>query len=340
MKLYRGISNSRKAQATLFIILGVLLILIVGVYVLTVPTLEKTEIKKGFDDINIDNVVTGCIEAEAEKAIYLMGYQAGYVNIPDTVDTIDIFVSKVPYWLNDHVLTLPNEFIESELSYYLDSAVLKCINDSNKEYDIEFSQVDSDVVLYDDLIHVTMDVGILVKRGQVERKTGVFSIMKDVRAGMILDKARAIVKDLQDGKKDLSLYTESDGLVIFSYDQGDNNYVYTIFDNSSRVQSNPYQFYFSVKIPEADNPPPQIDRMPPLKVRVGERVYLDYNAEDDMPKYQLEFGLTSFNIPEIDKSTGIIDFTPMKPGLYQALVTVVDGFGQKDYDTLIIEVES
>jgi len=330
----------KKSQASIFLILGVILVITVIFYLLLTATPNEVEIEKGFDDISIDTLIQNCIDVELDNGLFLLGFQGGYVHVPLMADTYDMFVSKVPYWLKDGIdISLSDEFIASELGNYLDNAVPKCIQNTNMEYKLDVKKALSEVSIMDDAIFVGIDVDAIVISGNKEKKTGRFTLVEDIRMGMILDKARKIVADLSDGEEVVEVDPDNSILVIV-YDQGNETLTYSIIDNESIVKGSAYQFTFAIEMPPLDNYPPILDKLSIIKVNVGERVYIDYNATDDFGANQLTYSLTSFNIPSIDRVTGEIDFTPTESGLYQGVVSVVDGFGQKDSDTIIIEVTS
>jgi hypothetical protein len=323
-----------KGQATLFIILGVMVVLIGGIYMLLQPPIEETEIKKGFDDLSIDNLVKACISSELENALFLIGYQGGYVNLLENLEKIDMLVSETPFWLyNRSDFSLTDEFVAGEISYYINLAVPKCILDNSVELKLDISNVRSETIILNESILINAEVDASVVSGDRTRRTGRYSHVKDVRLGLMLSKAREIVVDSKDGSMDIIDMPEE--MVLTGFARGNNQYLYSIIDNNA---GETHIFTFGVDVPTLVNYPPILEQIGTVHAKVGERVYINYTAIDDYPDYQLTYSMMSMEIPPIDPATGEIDFIPEYSGTYTAVVSVIDGFGEKDYDSLTIEV--
>lgn len=327
----------KKAQMSMFIILGVVLIIIIGVLLVLMPASERSEIKKGFDNVYVDTLVRECLTSETENGLFLMGYQGGYTTHPPNAETINIYVSDVAFWLkNGENMAQSNDRIQKELESYVNAAVPGCIIANNNQYQIEVQGVKSMATIFDENLLIDADVDILFRKGDLEKKTGEFSIINEMRLGLILNKARQVTEDLMDGYEVL----DDSEFTVVSYKQERNRHVYAITDQDTIVNGNPYMFTFGIEMPDPQNMAPVIEKKGIIKIELGEPVYVDYNAADDYGQGQLTYSLVSQEIPSIDPVTGIIDFLPERIGTFYGIITVVDGFGEKDYDTLIVEVES
>ncbi|MBI4451781.1 hypothetical protein HY642_07455 [Candidatus Woesearchaeota archaeon] len=131
--------GSRKAQVTIFIILGILLLLgiVVVLYLQGVRPVFPPELFVPKEAKPVYDAVTGCSKRLAEEAVTIMGNQAGYLTLPDTVahqptsyvSMDDAGVMNVPYWYyegEDRTPTLAG--MESEIAIYVKDNLLECVN--------------------------------------------------------------------------------------------------------------------------------------------------------------------------------------------------------------------
>ncbi|MBD3361829.1 hypothetical protein GF358_03485 [Candidatus Woesearchaeota archaeon] len=128
-----------KGQVTVFIILGVLLLLTAGliIYLTTQkvvkPVEEQIIIPEGTEPVY--NYISECIYQTAKQGIIKLGMQGGYVNLPAAItktpashislDPYETF--KVPYWYyqgQDRKPTL--EFLQLEINSYLRQRLTDC----------------------------------------------------------------------------------------------------------------------------------------------------------------------------------------------------------------------
>jgi hypothetical protein len=330
---------NRKSQASTFIIVAVLFLVMLITVLIIISNSNTAEIKESFQTMDIEPLVKSCIIREVDNAVYLIAMQGGYLNYPSTNPTMQLSSVDVAYWIyNKTRMPIAVESIQSEIEAYLNFAVPMCIGQSNNQYQLEFGTPSSRVVITEDEILADVNPSIRAIRGDAEKYIGKNTVVRDIKLGKALNKANAIMLDLIDGKKDEQIYTDKD-IFIISSAKGDYDYIYLLVDNQSTVHSKPFQFSFAVQVPMLQNYPPVISKIPALTLKCCDVIYIDYNASDDYPDYQLTYQLSSVKIPEINATTGVIEFMPDSPGIYQGVVTVIDGFGIEDSDALIIEVE-
>ncbi len=133
--------KQRKAQITVFIILGVIMIISVGIY----SYLRST----GIDPIDILQpksppviaFIDACIESTATEAIRAMGNQGGYINIPPAIRNNPTrylslvpgiggeYTPKIPYWYYEGKTEIPSlRYMEIETERYIDERLGDCLN--------------------------------------------------------------------------------------------------------------------------------------------------------------------------------------------------------------------
>ena len=100
---------SKKSQVTIFIILGIIIVFIIGFLIL----LRYTDLQSYFDNLNIEkfsvspqiknvnDFVIDCLELSGEEALYFIGQHGGYYN-----EKIQNY-NGIPYYLNEGKILVP-----------------------------------------------------------------------------------------------------------------------------------------------------------------------------------------------------------------------------------------
>jgi len=322
--------------------MGVVIVLIILSYLLLSFTSIKFEVKRGFDDIDIDVPIKTCIDFELENALIRTGYQGGYLlNFPE--EYIDNKYSGVPYWLYNGVYTIPSkDLIEDEIALYLEDKVPLCIDFTlSEQYPIKINDIEAYVSIYDEMVIADVDVMASINLGDIEKKTGMFNSINYVGLGKMIDQAQASILEMIDvAGIPMTWLTEQEyPSFVIEHEDG---YVIEIVDYDIELKEEPYTLYYAVSFPEPDNSPPLLYPEGPFKGYVNEEVYVDFDAEDDAYEDQLYFSIVTFepyNTMEINSSTGEISFIPLIDGKYSAYVKVTDVEGLTDTQYLDIEVE-
>jgi hypothetical protein len=128
--------RGKKSQITIFIILGILLLLagvLVFLFQKEILTFKPEEIiltEKG----KIENYISGCINEIGEEALFLAGLQAGYIEVPE-----DIFKdgnkhlklspeNVVPYWARESEANIPSlDYIKEEINKKIEEGLRGCL---------------------------------------------------------------------------------------------------------------------------------------------------------------------------------------------------------------------
>ncbi len=173
---------SKKAQVTIFIIIGLVLVLALILVIALkqeLVTFKPGEIiptQKG----KVEQFLTSCIEQVGDEALATIGAQGGYINVPPDVASDgnrNLRVSSflvVPYWAYGATISIPPlDFIKREVDGYLEQNIRSCLlnTDAFREaYDIvEKSEIDADTEFVDNkvLFNVHWAIEVRNKAGEV-----------------------------------------------------------------------------------------------------------------------------------------------------------------------------
>ncbi len=132
----------KRGQVTLFIIIGLILLLSIGIviYLTTTrvvrPIEEKIEVPADVKPVH--DFITQCLYNTAKTGVNLLGMQGGYIFIPKKIantpaahirlDTLGVF--KIPHWYYEGEDRTPSiKFMQSELSRYVKDQLDLCISE-------------------------------------------------------------------------------------------------------------------------------------------------------------------------------------------------------------------
>jgi len=130
----------RKAQITLFIIIGLLILLFIGVLLYFTSRQAIAPIRKAIQvpqDVKpVSDAVTTCIDQLGKEGLTILGNQGGYITIPKVVEhnpTSYILVDpagivKTPFWYYEGEDRTPTpEFMQRELEVYIKQNLQDCL---------------------------------------------------------------------------------------------------------------------------------------------------------------------------------------------------------------------
>ena len=169
----------KKGQVTVFIILGIIVVILA----ISISYLQSENFRERVQNIafrsvvvpeqaqGVVNYVEGCVENIASDGLKLIGEQGGYVVFPDISPRTYLEVTenrKVPYWLygEDNLENIPTiEEMENELGAYIESRfVSDCGFDSYRDigYNIPEDTIDINVNILDKDVEVNLNTNLQV----------------------------------------------------------------------------------------------------------------------------------------------------------------------------------
>ena len=200
---------SKKGQVTIFIILGILLLLALLLIVLMkkeIVTFKPEEIiptEKG----KIGKYITACIEEVGNDALFKIGVQGGYIELPAEITSnknLHLQISPmnlVPYWAYGQTLRIPSlDEIKIRIDNYLEENVRTCLFENEafqEQYDlIEKSELtaDTEIVQNKVLFNLHWDVEIKNKAGEVITEVINHEAESPIKLKQVYEVARTIVE--------------------------------------------------------------------------------------------------------------------------------------------------
>ena len=339
----------KKAQVTLFIIIGMVILIAVALFLYLNKESAATDLKEESGDAEESSLIVpaaktylqGCLANELEDAVFLMGYQGGYIWIPDSAETESTYYSDVAYWFSDKRSRAPSlKEMETEISQYLENYSKACmlkLGELLPGYDITFKGFEVNTTITPESIDAEARTQIRIAQEKTVQRVTSIPLSLPIRLGMAVDTANAAIRTLEEDPTSVDLTTLLDmPQEIVVHDVDSLKKIIVVRDRNSSVAGLPFQFMFAVELSPEQGNAPAIEAPAEVTANVGERITIDVNATDPNGD-ELVFSLVSFE-HDIDTQTGMITLTPESAGVIELLVTVEDPGGNSDFANIIVDV--
>lgn len=199
---------SNRGQVTVFIILGLILLLVLALLLLFKEEIVKFKPQEidVTDKGKIEQFITSCITSVGEEAVSRVGLQGGYVNVPPEFagdENLHVRTSPftvIPYWAYGSAVYTPSlEMIQSEINSYIETNVRDCLFDLEpfqETYSItEKSPITAhtEAVQNQVVFNVHWDLEIKNKAGEVVTELVDHTAQSSIKLKRVYDTAAAIV---------------------------------------------------------------------------------------------------------------------------------------------------
>jgi len=173
--------HNSKAQITIFLIFGIIIIIVssLAYYSFSIKTkTTESEADKIADTsliFPIQQYVESCMNTVVSKGIYFISSRGGYFSLPNS------FFNDLPptafYIYNNKELLPTKEMIAAELSNYIDNQIEYCLDFSDLYgYNIKAGSPKSTCILGEDNIFLNMELPLTVTAGDTISKLSNFHI--------------------------------------------------------------------------------------------------------------------------------------------------------------------
>lgn len=368
-------NKNKLAQITLFVILGLILVFVLGIGIYFVSNISKEKSKAlpekvqqvSLDTLPIKTFTEECIKRAVIESAYEFGQQQGYYNTPKPY--LDTSFSNIAYYYYKGKDLVPdNKVFEKEFAKIIEENLLIDCTDfsifENLGYNIEFNYLNATTSIFDEEVSVNIDYPLSIKKGNAVNSISKFSYKLPFRIGHINKISKELVNAIVEEPYalDLTLLLNYDvDISVFHYDAC--NDVYIISDNQSKTKysDDDYVFTFAVRLddeycnvnlgynetakleipyPKIENNNPVLEPIQYLTADVSQEFIYKLNATDvdnDTLFYLTEGLLQNYT----NVLTGFIKFTPNESdiGLHLINATVVDINSGSDSKEFYLEIK-
>ena len=320
----------KKAQITIFIIVGVVLLLL-SVFIFTLPTKElERPSPPGDDNEPVKNYIESCLETASTNALLRIGLQGGYIE-PIYYD--NFFTVKRSYLYKDKIPLIPTvEMMEKELSNFIKNRIENCTNLSMPGFQITFpTEFEVTTKIHNESVAFNLDYPIILE--SEDEKINIidpYYLLLDIRLGYLREITEHFILQSFEGYLDYSYLNDQD--INFSiYGYLPNVAEITLIDAKSKLKTEPYIFSF-LKEHETntfDTVAPRFkERIITLTAEHGK--FFKYNLETEYPDNDLVF-YTDTSLFVLSESGELI-YLPEKSqiGTHYIKLQVENEFKEKD----------
>jgi hypothetical protein len=345
--------RNKKSQVTVFIIVGIIVLLIFALAMYISKSNDKSvdneiqTMKTPLEFQPIKNYVEQCIESRTQDVIRVVALQGGYYGISNypleyVVPGLDVSI-YLPYYLYDFENTVIDKSrLEQELSYGIESSLESCMNFSMFHYDIsvDTKALDVQTSLTTNNVIAKVFFTLNIQSEDAINTIDQFDVQVQTDLLNVYNVAKLITDEQYINGNEICITCLSDIVNSIGYNldmvevEGDSYYViiYTISDSNSDIVYNfAHRFnlddgYNALNIESIDTLNAVIDyKFNYIILATGNN--LTFSDDSDL-----------FNI---DSKSGLIEFTPkyINSGEHIITITVEDFNGNKvtEIFTLIIE---
>lgn len=363
-----------KAQITLFLVLGVILLFVVGIGIYFISNLQKEKIVKksekaqqlNLETLPIKTYIDECIRKVAVESAYEFGQRQGYYDVPSP--NLGTNSSNIAYYYFKSKNLVPQRHIlEREFSKIVEENLLIDCTDfsifDNLGFNVEFSDVNATAQIFENQIIINVDYPLSIIKGATINSIDKFTYTLPFRVGHIIDISKELVNALVEEPYalDLTLLLNHDvDISVIHYDNC--NDVYIIIDNESKMNpsDDDYVFTFAagfedkycnlnvsseiakldIHYPEIENNNPVLKEIPYLTANINQTFSYKLNASDkdnDILFYLTERIVKNYT----NVLTGLIKFTPKESdiGIHLINATVVDIKSGTDSKQFYLEIK-
>ncbi len=238
----------KKAQVTIFIILGLIIISVFGILFL----LKYENIKNYFESLNVERLnvppqiksindfIGECFKSSSDEALYFIGQHGGYYNERVTG------YEGIPYYLAKNELLIPKkEKIENEISEYINDAFIICINNFEifPGFEITKGIVKTKTFVSYEKVSFKLEYPLTIKKQKTAYQLKSFNYEVPLRLEMIYNVSSFIVNEHLANKDEICLsclieLSSKNELYLIARAYDNNVTVYAIADQKYYLDEN------------------------------------------------------------------------------------------------------
>lgn len=257
----------RKGQATVFIIIGILLIVLIALSFAFKDSLmeqvSKVEIAKGLtmsrEARKVQSDLEGCLKEVSELGLVVMGLQGGYTTLDSRIQHTDTSttVDYIPYsgtayaYFKGQNLVPTKEMMEKQLSDFVTTGSGIC----EKQYtglEVDYGRIKVSTEIKDDKIKLNFDLDVKAKKEERESGFKNVKIEIPIRLGTIQNVVDEIIdQQIKISEEELCIscitrIAAENGMEV-DIDRVGNDIFYAVTDEKSEIAGGAYMFLLANK---------------------------------------------------------------------------------------------
>jgi len=242
-------NKSSKGQVTIFIILGLLLVISIGLllYFVLSSTESETDISSSLQTQDVEFMIDNCIKKTGMEGLNILGQNGNYFEIPKLLE-----MNQTPLWIYKYANVMPvlNSSID-EFQIWFDKEFENCVDYTGFENKINVGKPKSTIQYGAEDVLITLNYPINITLGKDSKRIDRFEHTLNVRYRRIYERAREIVNthfvQFFDYRNALTFVDQKDFYITYEAND-ENNLLFTIFDNENPELESIYSFKFATNL--------------------------------------------------------------------------------------------
>ena len=308
--------QSSRAQISVFIILGILILIIIGLAMLFLQQTQEAQQAQVFtaEETAVTAYITSCVEQTGQEALFTLGLQGGYETVPEP-RTDELLLLEVPYFLYETKTYVPTlEEIAMQVEAYMMAPITSCLagleNIPSFQGTYELEELKVAFQEQEMSIDLRMPVTIFSEGSETTRES--FHAEIATSFPVLYELAQQIVdKTIERGGYFPMTYSSMSAAekgYELEYISVDDGMIISLIDPRSFYDEQQLFFTFALSNQKAQETEVEIEEIGPQKARVYYPFSLIVHAKGE----DITFTDTT-EFFDIDEKTGNITFTPL-PG--------------------------
>ena len=245
---------NKRGQITLFIILGLVIIIILGIIFYFKSIIFSNSNQEKYSSISpqiktVGDFINNCVKIIGEEGIAYTGQQSGYYKLPEKSTE-----NNIAYYLDERKLIPPLSAIENSISSYVNENLDLCIKNFSdlKGFKFKTKKVSTRTSIKDKAVILNVNYPVEVIRAKSEYQLSEFKLSIPVRLGIIYNVSSNIIDEQLKDKNNICLTClvnigNGNDLKINLANYENDTIIFTILDEKSKLNNQPYGFNFAVK---------------------------------------------------------------------------------------------
>lgn len=354
----------KKAQATVFILLGLLVLLVVVFFIGYTRETQQTPTILEPITSPIQTLAASCYDQVAEEAVFLSGFQGGYLEITDRKEDITQRQQAYYYYYQDISPNITQVY--ALLEAYILNNTITCIEESNfdQAYNISIEKNQASFsIASEETTTIEMHLPIQVETATMTTTYSEWTTIVPVPFERMYGVAQEIINTIEKSDPLICMSCihrlgEAYGVVISITDYQQHSDAYVLFDPQHPLLNAPFAFAFLVRTKEDFDPSELVRQekylslsVPEYTAKVGEEFRFTIGTKEFLeqvvplfakdPKYNVTF-FDFTTLFDIDPVLGTIAFIPTaeQRGNHTVLIKIQDSNGDTEYTSLRLVIMS
>lgn len=245
--------NAKKAQISLFVILGIVLVAVVvfAIYAFTQDFSLKTK-KETAQEISfntqvdkINSYVRSCVKDLGEEGLITLGRQGGLIRLRN--DYFETGYANISYAYNQKNTFPSLDTLGNELSDYISQNLESfCIFENDTFYEITPGRIMTKVYFTEDSTRIEATWSIVVMAENDTKELKNFEVELPVRVQKVHEAVEKMLENPESMNLEL-IENSLENMNVKGFLKDEKNQVYIVLDHDSKLRGGSYKFLFAIK---------------------------------------------------------------------------------------------